>query len=80
MQIVFNGLKQGVKLEEKGKRGRFDFGDRLRRIPVVSARECNTVSYEGIEARTQAETLLQLLRFEAHLKHICQRLAMNKIA
>jgi hypothetical protein len=79
MQMVFNGLKQGVKREEKGKRSRFDFGDRLRIIPVASARGCNTVSYEGIEARTQAETPLQLLRFSPHLKHICQRLAMNKI-
>jgi hypothetical protein len=68
MQMIFNGLKQGVKLEEKGKRGRFDFGDRLRRIPVVPARECNTVSYEGIEARTQAETPPQLLRFRGSFK------------
>jgi hypothetical protein len=78
MQMIFNGLEQGVRLEEKGKRGRFDSGDRLRRISVVSARECNAVSYEGIEARTQAETSLQLLRFEAHLKHICYRLATKK--
>jgi hypothetical protein len=58
MQMIFNGLEQGVKLEEKGKRGRFDLGDRLRRIPVVSARECNTASYEA-------------LRQEHKLKHRC---------
>jgi hypothetical protein len=68
MQMIFNGMEQGVKPEEKGKRGRFDFGDKIRRIPVVPARECNTVSYEGIEARTQAETPPQLLRIEGLFK------------